>query len=137
MTTDASARHTLRAQPSAPAEARRWLRRAPLHLDEETNSDLMVIATELVTNAVRHADPLPGGVIELSYRLTPEAIAVSVTDGGSPHRPAVRSIDLSSPGGRGLYLVSQLADSWHTSTNVDGTHFIQATLRLSRPAATP
>ena len=46
------------------------------------------VAGELIANAVRHADPLPGGVVRLAWRLRNlrqrgRSVEVRVTDGGS------------------------------------------------------
>src|SRR5262245_25270275 len=37
----------------------------------ELLADTVAVAAELVGNAVRHADPLPGGVIRVAWRVAP------------------------------------------------------------------
>ncbi|WP_025272944.1 ATP-binding protein [Haloglycomyces albus] len=130
MPSTTSAKCRVRSQATAAGDVRRWLRRAPLHLNDDALADVLVIATELVTNAVRHARPLPGEILEVSYDLRADSITITVTDGGSIQRPSVRTIDLSSPGGRGMYMVNQIADCWQSRNAPDGTHWIQATLLL-------
>ncbi|WP_344170947.1 ATP-binding protein [Pilimelia columellifera] len=80
-------------------------------------TDVIVVAAELVGNAVRHADPLPGGVIRVSWRLAPGAVAdvveVRVTDGGAGSSvPRPREVGMDATGGRGLSIVAALADGW-------------------------
>jgi len=74
------------------------------------------VAGELVANAVRHAEPLPGGVVRLAWRLrTSDAgrsVEVRVTDGGSAQLPRARAAGLEEPDGRGLAIVEALADRW-------------------------
>lgn len=79
-------------------------------------ADVVTIVAELVGNAVRHADPLPGGVIRVAWRLHPagygELVEVRVTDGGAPGRPSIRTVDTDASDGRGLTIVAALADRW-------------------------
>src|SRR5262245_40468710 len=58
-------------------------------------TDVIAVAAELVGNAVRHASPLPGGVVRVAWRLRrshrgDDTIEVRVTDGGADARPRVR-----------------------------------------------
>ncbi len=77
-------------------------------------ADLVAVLAELVGNAVRHADPLPGGVVRVAWRLRypPEGpqLRLRVTDGGP--RARVRPPDPDAADGRGLHIVSGLATSW-------------------------
>ncbi|KUJ46894.1 ATP-binding protein [Verrucosispora sp. FIM060022] len=79
-------------------------------------ADLVAVLAELVGNAVRHADPLPGGVVRVSWRLraTTEGtqVRLQVTDGGAACGPQIRPADLGAADGRGLHIVSGLADRW-------------------------
>lgn len=79
-------------------------------------ADVVAVAAELVGNAVRHADPLPGGVVRVAWRLClvagGERIEVRVTDGGADEQPRVRVVGPDSVDGRGLTIVAALADSW-------------------------
>jgi anti-sigma regulatory factor (Ser/Thr protein kinase) len=63
-------------------------------IGEERLSDAVAIAAELVGNAVVHADPLPGDVIRVAWRLlTSGGVEIRVTDGGSPDAPEPRLAD--------------------------------------------
>ncbi|MFI5569550.1 SpoIIE family protein phosphatase [Streptomyces sp. NPDC051740] len=105
----------LPADPAVVAEARRTSTRqlARWGLDDLVFTTELVVS-ELVTNAIRHA----GGPVRL--RLIHErALVCEVFDGGAtaPHLRHPRAMD---EGGRGLLLVSQLAQRWGTRFVPDG-----------------
>ncbi|WP_207914210.1 MULTISPECIES: ATP-binding protein [unclassified Micromonospora] len=79
-------------------------------------ADLVVVLAELVGNAVRHADPLPGGVVRVAWRVRPTpagpSVSIRVTDGGAAARPLVRMADPDAIDGRGLHIVSGLSSRW-------------------------
>lgn len=79
-------------------------------------TDAVVVGAELLGNAVRHAAPLPGGVIRLAWDLAASTAGVqlrlSVTDGGSAATPAVRAVGPDSVDGRGLAIVAALTRRW-------------------------
>jgi hypothetical protein len=72
----------------------------------------VLVATELVTNVVRHC---AGGVV-LSVRLEDDHVLLEVGDGDSdePRRPD--HLSPFSPGGRGLVVVEAVARSWGPHT---------------------
>ncbi|HEV7708479.1 MAG TPA: ATP-binding protein [Asanoa sp.] len=77
--------------------------------------DVVAVTGELVGNAVRHARPLPGGVIRVAWSVTPGGVVeVRVTDGGGGGqvRPRSRPAGPEALNGRGLHIVSTLADRW-------------------------
>jgi anti-sigma regulatory factor (Ser/Thr protein kinase) len=78
--------------------------------------DVLIVVAELVGNAVRHAQPLPGGVLRVAWKLRPsvwgDAVEVRVTDGGAAGRPRLRTVDADAGDGRGLTIVAALADRW-------------------------
>ena len=82
----------------------------------ELLADVVSVAAELVGNAVRHATPLPGGVIRVAWlvRLTADTqtVVIRVTDGGAGTEPRVRPHDSDSTDGRGLSIVAALAEHW-------------------------
>jgi anti-sigma regulatory factor (Ser/Thr protein kinase) len=80
-------------------------------------ADAVAVLAELVGNAIRHADPLPGDVVRVAWRLRPgpdgPVVSVRVTDGGSEQRrPALRVVGPEAVDGRGLRIVLALADRW-------------------------
>jgi anti-sigma regulatory factor (Ser/Thr protein kinase) len=79
-------------------------------------ADVISVAAELIANAVRHAEPLPGGVVRLAWRLKTSdeirIIEVRVTDGGAAQLPRPRAASIDEADGRGLKIVEALADRW-------------------------
>jgi anti-sigma regulatory factor (Ser/Thr protein kinase) len=100
--------------PQAPGRARAFVRR---HLTElgfpKLVDDAVVIAVEMVTNAVREA---PDGPVSLSLRLVEGRPVIEVRD-CSPMLPILREPDFVSENGRGLHIMSALAAElgWHRS----------------------
>jgi two-component sensor histidine kinase len=81
-------------------------------------ADTIAVLAELVGNAIRHAEPLPGGVVRVAWRLRAQAnsgdiVTVRVTDGGAPNgTPSLRAVGAEAVDGRGLRIVVALADRW-------------------------
>ncbi len=73
--------------------------------------DVALVISELLSNALRHAAPLPGSQIRVAWRIDEESVQVSVSDGGG----------MTVPGGRGLRIVERLSRRWGTSTGDAGT----------------
>jgi anti-sigma regulatory factor (Ser/Thr protein kinase) len=84
---------------------------APL-VSAATLGDAVAVVAELLGNAVAHANPLPGGVVVLTWRVDPSAVRVQVADGGSVHAPSVLEASPDAVGGRGLAIVTALARRW-------------------------
>ncbi|MBR8640328.1 SpoIIE family protein phosphatase [Streptomyces tuirus] len=105
----------LPSDPAVVADARRAATRQLAHwgLDELSFTTELVVS-ELVTNAIRYAD----GPIRLRL-IRERALVCEVFDGGAtaPHLRHPRTTD---EGGRGLLLVSQLAQRWGTRFVPDG-----------------
>lgn len=87
-------------------------------------ADTVAVVAELLGNAVRHADPLPGGVMRLTcrVRLRPGAagIELRVSDGGSELTPVERQAGPDAVDGRGLAIVAALARAWGVDREGDG-----------------
>lgn len=64
--------------------------------------------SELVGNAVRHAC---GGEITVRLLMTPRRLRLEVVD-ADPTPPQLRHAELMEEGGRGLWLISELATRW-------------------------
>ena len=71
------------------------------------SDDLLLITSELATNAVRHG----GGEFELTVSRRGAEVKVEVRDRVMA-RPVVRQPEFRSPSGRGLRIVDCLAQSW-------------------------
>jgi anti-sigma regulatory factor (Ser/Thr protein kinase) len=83
-------------------------------------NDAVAVVAELLGNAVRHAEALPGGVIRLAWRIDPPVVTIMVTDGGSVQEPVAREAALDAVEGRGLAIVAALAQQWGVQADDDG-----------------
>lgn len=116
--------------PTAAATARTHAHRrlTDWGVDEEVAYETELIVSELVTNAVRY------GSAPLNLRLIKDrALTCEVHDTGlaTPRLRHARTID---EGGRGLFIVAQLAQNWGTRYTPDGkTVWAEQAL----PSATP
>ncbi|MCJ1677205.1 ATP-binding protein [Streptomyces sp. APSN-46.1] len=100
--------------PLARAELRKALADWGL---SELEGDALLVASELVTNAVRHAVAPRDREIETRYVRLGNGVRVEVHD-VSPAMPVVGESDRGDDGGRGLYLVAALADRWAVGERV-------------------
>ena len=80
----------------------------------ELTDDAELLATELVTNALRHGQ----GDLGVRVHIAAGHLQVEVRD-GSHECPEPRDASLDDEDGRGLFIVEALADAWGTS--LDGT----------------
>ncbi len=106
------------AARTARAELARELRAAAVR--QSVIDDALVVLSELVTNAVRHATPGPDGHVGVEYALEPQRLWLRVSDGGR-REPGGRTHVHESVGGRGLSIVAALADSWDFERHEAGT----------------
>jgi serine/threonine-protein kinase RsbW len=83
-----------------------------LEVDETVVDETEIVLSELVSNAVRHAKPLPDGTIRVNWTVRGGVVEVEVTDGGGPTTPRPAPRSLWSPNGRGLRIVRSLAHEW-------------------------
>lgn len=95
------------------------LRESGVH--EDVADDATVIVSELISNALRHARPLPSGDIRVAWTRQGDLIQLSVSDGGAMTEPRRARATLSSLGGRGLGIVETLADGWGVLHEEGGT----------------
>jgi anti-sigma regulatory factor (Ser/Thr protein kinase) len=109
--------------PSSVAVARgrigAELRRAGL--STTAMADAALVTSELLSNAILHARPLPDACIRVSWILSATAVEIIVSDGGSATRPRASRPSLSSIGGRGLGIVEHLCSSWGVRADERGT----------------
>jgi anti-sigma regulatory factor (Ser/Thr protein kinase) len=99
---------------------------------EATACDAGLVLSELISNALRHATPLPGSLVKVSWMLGDEFIEVAVSDGGGPTMPMVNKPAVNALGGRGLGIVDRLALRWGVYTGQDGSETtVWAALPLS------
>jgi PAS domain S-box-containing protein len=111
----------------SPAAARLILRRAlDGRLDPDVLDRALVIASELVTNAVRHGGP---GPVRVDAALGTSRLRVEVRDRGAGFTPAPPAS--GRDGGFGLVLVRETADRWGIES--DGGTCVWVELDVHRP----
>ncbi|TDC84266.1 ATP-binding protein [Actinomadura sp. 7K507] len=93
--------------------------------------DATVIVSELISNALRHARPLPSGQVRVCWLRRGDDLEVEVSDGGAMTEPRRGPGTLSSLGGRGLGIVEALSDGWGVR-HEDGSTTVWAVLRAPR-----
>jgi anti-sigma regulatory factor (Ser/Thr protein kinase) len=103
----------LAVTPEAAAEARHALDRIPpAGFPPGRQSDVRLLVSELVTNAVRHAELRPDDLIRLIVDAGDSRLRVEVHDPGGGFVPTEPVPDPARVSGWGLYLVAELADRW-------------------------
>jgi diguanylate cyclase (GGDEF)-like protein len=109
----------LAAQPAAAAESRRAT--LQLRLPRPIRETLALLASELVTNSVRHAGLLPGAYLNLDITYETGRVRLAVRDGGTGFDPS-RLGEAGTPagGGHGLVIVAALSDAWGVECHADG-----------------
>jgi anti-sigma regulatory factor (Ser/Thr protein kinase) len=90
-------------------------------VDESTSGDLMLLVSELVTNAVRHAR---GEAFEVRLQVQPDVLRLEVHDHGTGFEPRIKPSD-DGCGGYGLYIVDRLADRWGVERDAGGTIWLE------------
>ncbi len=108
-----------------------WLEH--LALDESERDDLLLVASELCSNAVRHASGKPGALAMRAWA-EGDAVVVEVEDDGAgmelSHR--LEDPDLDAETGRGIYVVRALTDDL-TVQRVDERTVVRAIRRAILP----
>jgi anti-sigma regulatory factor (Ser/Thr protein kinase) len=94
------------------AAARHGVDQLADRLGEEQLGDVRLLVSELVTNALRHADLGPGDSIRLNVALEQGIVRVEVCDPGTGFELHGNPGDPDTVEGWGLYLVETLADRW-------------------------
>ncbi|WAX79026.1 ATP-binding protein [Streptomyces sp. KMM 9044] len=88
--------------------------------------DAVLILSELLSNACKHGRPLGGalageGDVRAAWQVDPRGrLIVEVTDGGGPTRPAPATPSVTAHGGRGLNIITALAEDWGVRDEVPG-----------------
>jgi len=77
-----------------------------------TSCDAGLALSELISNSLRHATPLPGNTLRVYWRLRLEIVEIAVSDAGGPTVPRVTNSPGTEVGGRGLAIVERLSLRW-------------------------
>ena len=83
--------------------------------------DVMLLVSELVANAVRHAETES---FEIRVDLKPQGLRIEVHDHGGGFVPEIAPSD-NGTGGYGLYIVDRLADRWGVDRGADGVIWLE------------
>jgi anti-sigma regulatory factor (Ser/Thr protein kinase) len=108
--------------PASVAVARQRLT-ADLHaagIVHAAVGDAALVVSELLSNAIMHARPLPGASLQVAWAVDADSVEVAVSDGGAPTRPHPGHASVSSLGGRGLDIVEYLARTWGVRNDPSG-----------------
>ncbi|MEU1785713.1 ATP-binding protein [Streptomyces sparsogenes] len=108
----------LATDPTAAARARRTVAEAlrGWGVPDDTVDDIVLMADELVTNAIEHA----GGPVWLRLRLRRGGCVICKVGDGSREAPLLRHSDSDAENGRGLALVAALADAFGSRVTATG-----------------
>ena len=118
---DLHLRHS--AGPAAIRRARRDVQDAlaGAEVDAGTSGDLMLLVSELVTNAVRHAR---SDRFEVRLEVRPELLRLEVHDEGEGFSPRLAPSG-DAGGGFGLHIVDRLADRWGVERDEGGVIWLE------------
>jgi anti-sigma regulatory factor (Ser/Thr protein kinase) len=121
--------------PEVP-DARAFVASAVEAQDMAASDDLLLVTSELVTNAVRHGD----GEVEVRVEVGPATVRIEVVDDGDvvvPEPPAVIPVD--GPGGWGLHLVRAVSQAWGSGLDAHGRTLVWAEVAVParRSAGSP
>jgi serine/threonine-protein kinase RsbW len=103
---------------------------AALRVPADQIDDVVLVASELVGNALRHAAPHTDDQLDVTWDVEPDAIVVRVLDGTREplqHQP----LTLDATSGRGLNIVAALARDWGVQLGERGKQ-VWARVPLSR-----
>jgi anti-sigma regulatory factor (Ser/Thr protein kinase) len=119
----------LPGSPSTVALARRWVREVLADLPELVE-DMALIASEYVTNCVRHSTAADGENIHLRIQRRGDVFRLEVEDGGERRGPetgwtAAEATDF----GRGLDIVAKIADVMGNETTAAGGRLAWAEMK--------
>jgi anti-sigma regulatory factor (Ser/Thr protein kinase) len=104
---------------SAVADSRRrlgaYLKR--YRVADTASDDAQLVLSELLSNAIRYAPPLPTGEVRAAWWIDKAGIHVEVTDGRGDTEPQrINDTHPESIGGRGLAIVDILTSTWDVRT---------------------
>jgi anti-sigma regulatory factor (Ser/Thr protein kinase) len=83
-------------------------------------SDAALVISELLSNAILHAYPLPGERLQVAWSVNGSSVEVAVSDGGSATMPQAGHPSPSAVSGRGLSIVEHLCQTWGVRTEEVG-----------------
>ena len=118
---EASFSFSLSGGKDAGSTARRAVIEGDGALPVSARYDVLLLVTELVTNAVTHGGVGPEQELSVDLRIWPGRVRVTVSDLGTSFTWVRRRVSRSPTGGWGLLLVDRLADRWGVKRTASGT----------------
>jgi anti-sigma regulatory factor (Ser/Thr protein kinase) len=114
--------------PAGVGEARHRMREqlSCSGVPDSVIDDAVLILSELLSNAYRHGRPLGctdrgEGDIRVAWSVDRTGrLTVEVTDGGGPTRPIPATPSVTARGGRGLNIITALAQNWGVRDSAGG-----------------
>ncbi len=104
-----------------------------LGLDDARVADLVLVAHELASNAVRHGRATTVAPARIELWRDDHILLCRVSDGGpgiaDPDEVGMAEVPLTASSGRGLWIIRQVVDGLDIRTNASGT-VITAALRV-------
>lgn len=102
----------LDANPHSVRRARSFAAESMGHVEGELRDIVVLLVSELVSNAVLHGSPHPPpATVSVTVEVLPDRIRVEVTDVGSD-LPILCEARADRRGGRGIMLLHTLASQW-------------------------
>lgn len=121
-------RRSFAPTPDVVSAARRFVSSSLDERFDEVESDVSLLTSELVTNAVLHART----DLTVEVEVAGKQVTVRVSDRGAG-RPLVRSFSATSGSGRGLRLLETIATDWGSSSQPDGTKIVWFCIDAAAP----
>jgi anti-sigma regulatory factor (Ser/Thr protein kinase) len=105
-----------------------------LAVDKQRAADIAMVLSEAAGNVIRHAYPRAVHVYHVTLTFFTDRIRLAVADEGCGFvRNTVPEPDAEQPGGRGLWLIEQLADTLSVSRLPNGGCLLEAEFLLPHP----
>jgi anti-sigma regulatory factor (Ser/Thr protein kinase) len=101
----------------------------------ESIEHVVLVASELVTNAVQHTAPANGTDVTIEWSLDADNVTMQVSD-PSPTPPVRRHPGLTEPSGRGMLVIDTLSDDWGVEQTPTGKR-IWARIHVLRSGTHP
>lgn len=79
---------------------------------EPAIDDALLVLSEMIANAITHGQPTPEGTVEMSWAIKKGLLEISVCDAGDGAALQPVDFDEDSLSGRGLSIISRVADRW-------------------------
>ncbi|MDQ1626844.1 MAG: hypothetical protein QOI54_588 [Actinomycetota bacterium] len=88
-------------------------------IPDDDRDDAMLVLSELVSNAIKHAAPLENGEVRVRWAFRDDCLHIEITDGGAATRPNAVVSAVSALGGRGLDIVRTVSRQWGVTEATD------------------